>query len=235
VNRGPLLTLGGLAALFVLMFAVNLANSQPSAQPYGIPSATAAPASATATPEPVSPPPSPSPKPQPTAEPTEEPSPKSVYPDEVVYAGRTKDGSIAVAVAVLNGRAAAYICDGRRIEAWMKGAVDGERDLAVSGQQSALKAELRTSGPDRLVGQVQAKGRTWSFEIGVAKKPAGLYRARGAKTTIGWIVLPDGSQVGLQTDGDGTSRAPELDLDRPTVSADGEQVKAGPVSGATEF
>ena len=49
------------------------------------------------------------------------------------------------------------------------------------------------------------------FEIDEAKRPAGLYRARGSKTTIGWIVLPDGSQVGVQTTGSDSSAAPRLD------------------------
>lgn len=75
---------------------------------------------------------------------------------------------------------------------------------------------------------MQANGRSWAFEIGTARKPAGLYRARGATTTIGWIVLPDGSQGCLQTGESGMSRAPELGPDQPVVLTDGEQIEARP-------
>lgn len=235
MNRGPLLTLGGLVALFVLMFAVNLANSQPKAPPYGAPAPTAAPSSAGPGPGPASPLPSAPPSASTSATPSAAPSAKTVYPHEVVYAGRTKDGSTAVAVAVLNGRAAAYICDGRRVESWLKGQVEGEDEVALAGRGSALTATLRTSGADRLVGQVKTKGRTYAFELRAAQKPAGLYRAKGKKATIGWIVLPDGSQVGLQTGESGTRPAPKLDPDRPEVTTDDEQLEAGPVTGDTDI
>ena len=82
---------------------------------------------------------------------------------------------------------------------------------------------------------MKTKGRTYAFELRAAQKPAGLYRAKGAKSTIGWIVLPDGSQVGLQTGESGSRPAPKLDPDQPEVSADGERLEAGPVAGDTEI
>ena len=64
-----------------------------------------------------------------------------------------------------------------------------------------------------------------------AEPPAGLYRARGSKTAIGWIILPDGSQVGIQTTGEESAPAPKLDPDNPEVTVDGEQLQGEPVSG----
>jgi hypothetical protein len=61
-------------------------------------------------------------------------------------------------------------------------------------------------------------------------KPAGLYRARGSKTTIGWIVLEDGSEVGIQTTST-VSSAPQLDPADPEVTVNGEKLDAAPVSG----
>jgi hypothetical protein len=69
------------------------------------------------------------------------------------------------------------------------------------------------------------------FEIKEAEKPAGLYRASGSKTTIGWIVLEDGSQVGVQSTGSETSAAPQLDPENPQVTVDGENLNAAPVNG----
>jgi hypothetical protein len=62
-------------------------------------------------------------------------------------------------------------------------------------------------------------------------KPAGLYRARGSKTTIGWIVLEDGSEVGIQTTSTDSSAAPQLDPADPEVTVNGEKLDAAPVNG----
>src|SRR5262249_49159075 len=43
------------------------------------------------------------------------------FPAEVVYAGKVSTGRLAVAVAVKGNQAAAYLCDGRNIEAWLRG------------------------------------------------------------------------------------------------------------------
>jgi hypothetical protein len=82
---------------------------------------------------------------------------------------------------------------------------------------------------------VQIETETVEFEIDEAKQPAGLYRARGSKTTIGWIVLPDGSQVGVQTTGSDSSAAPQLDPENPRLTVDGESLDAAPVNGAEDL
>jgi hypothetical protein len=62
-------------------------------------------------------------------------------------------------------------------------------------------------------------------------KPAGLYRARGPKPTIGWIVLEDGSEVGIQTTSTDSSAAPQVDPADPDVTVNGEKLDAAPVNG----
>ncbi len=145
-----------------------------------------------------------------------------------MYAGRTRDDSAAIAVAVLGEKAAAYLCDGRNVESWMRGTVDGDEIELESKAGAKLEAKL---DGNRLKGTIEVNDEKLRFEIAEAEKPAGLYRAKGSKTTIGWIVLPDGSQVGIQTTGEESSAAPELDPDAPQVSVDGEQLDAEPVSG----
>jgi hypothetical protein len=81
------------------------------------------------------------------------------------------------------------------------------------------------------VGKIELDNDELKFAIKEAKPPAGLYRARGAKTTIGWIILPDGSQVGIETSGEESGPAPELDPDNPSVTVDGESLQGEPVSG----
>ena len=145
-----------------------------------------------------------------------------------MYAGRTRDDSAAIAVAVLGEKAAAYLCDGRNVESWLRGTVD-EDEIKLESKDGA-KLEAKLDG-DRLKGTIEVNDEKLRFDIAEAKKPAGLYRAKGSKTTIGWIVLPDGSQVGIQTTGEESSAAPELDPDAPQVTVDGEQLDAEPVSG----
>jgi hypothetical protein len=62
-------------------------------------------------------------------------------------------------------------------------------------------------------------------------RPAGLYRAPGSKTTSRWIVLEDGSQIGVQTTGTGLGAARQLDPENPQVTAEGENLGAKLVSG----
>jgi hypothetical protein len=149
-----------------------------------------------------------------------------------VYAGRTDDHTAAIAVAVVGDLAAAYLCDGRNVEAWFRGTVEGG-DLSLKSKSGGT-LEAKLDG-DHIKGTVQVNNDTLRFEINEAKKPAGLYRARGSQTTIGWIVLEDGSQVGVQTSGADSSAAPQLDPENPQVSVGGEDLDAAPVNGDEEL
>ena len=56
--------------------------------------------------------------------------------------------------------------------------------------------------------------------------PDCLYRAPGSKTTIGLIVLEDGSQVGVGTAATGLAAALQLDPENPHVTVEGENLGA---------
>jgi hypothetical protein len=228
-HRSPLVTLAAVALAFAIMFTVNMLSGPPGSSSTGTAGPSAAQATATAN--------TPSPQPTETAAATPSASPSesaedSSFPEKVVYAGRTDDGPAAIAVAVLGDQAAAYFCDGRNVEAWFRGAVDGG-DISLKSKSGAtLQAEL---DGDHIKGTVKIKNDTLRFEINEAKKPSGLYRARGSQTTIGWIVLEDGSQVGIQTSGGDSSAAPELNPENPQVTAGGESLDAAPVNGDEEL
>jgi hypothetical protein len=229
-HRSPLVTLAGLVVAFAIFFGINLANSAPrqatgpgysSASPSASsqsnqtesPSATTQQATPTASPSETA-----------TAEPEGD-----QFPEKVVYAGRTDDDSTAIAVAVLGDRAAAYVCDGRNVESWMRGSAgDGELNLRAKNGDT-VEAKLEGSTID---GTIELGDEKLDFTIDEAKRPAGLYRVRGSGYTIGWIVLPDGSQVGIEARDDGTSTAaPKLDPDQPDVEVNGESVTPKPVEG----
>jgi hypothetical protein len=224
-HRSPLVTLAAVVVAFIIMFTVDILSGPPGSSSTGTAVPSAAPATTSASSAPPQPPPTAVAKPSPSAsESTEE----SKFPQKVVYAGRTKDDSGALAVAVLGDQAAAYFCDGRNIESWLRGAVTGA-DISLKSKDGAtLQATL---DGNHLKGSLQIKKDTLKFEIAEAKKPAGLYRAKGSKTTIGWIVLEDGSVVGVQTTGADSAAAPKLDPENAQVTVDGENLDAQPVNG----
>ncbi len=220
-HRSPLVTLAAVAAAFLIMFIVNMLVSppggsagEPASPPAAPPSTEPAQqtASAVATPSATA------------SKSTEDKS----FPNKIVYAGRTEDKSGAIAVAVLGDQAAAYFCDGRSIESWLRGTVKGSEIALKSKDGATLQARL---DGDHLKGTVKIKNDRLKFEIDEAKKPAGLYRARGSKTTIGWIVLKDGSQVGVQTAGSNSAAAPELNPESPQITANGESLDAKQING----
>jgi glucose/arabinose dehydrogenase len=228
-HRSPLVTLAGLVLAFAIMFGVNIANSaQRAGQPANpSPSASASPTPSTEVQSPAA-----TEKASPAATPTKTATqaPKTEqFPNKIVYAGRAKDGSTALAVAVLRDQAAAYVCDGRSVESWLRGtAKDGEVKLS---SKSGDKLEAKIDG-GVLTGTIEVRNRKHTFAIKQTKKPAGLYRARGSKTIIGWIILEDGSEFGIETDEGGTSKAaPQLNPDQPKVTANGEDLTAAPVEG----
>ena len=78
--------------------------------------------------------------------------------------------------------------------------------------------------------------------VTVVNKPSGLYQAiavvRGATIKAGWIVLPDGTQVGsLEPNADAAApsatRGPVLDVAAGTAQDGSTFLSATPVSGAT--
>jgi serine/threonine-protein kinase len=197
MKRTPLLTLLGGLVLGVVLFATNLKAGGDDAPPAPAAAADASPS--------VSPPP-----PAPTEAPV-----------NAVWAGHVASGTLAISVQ--DGVAVAYLCDGRSVEAWLKGtAVGGE--LSMTGKDGGTLIGTFTRSRASGVLTVR-KTKTERFTVQTVKAPSGLYRAtgtvRGAQVEGGWIVLADGTQVGLVTV-DGTARpAPPLDTATGVVTVDG--------------
>ena len=223
--KTPYLTLLVGAALgAVLLVASMLATPQAPASP--IAAATPAPASsATAQPSPASP--------TPTA------TAVANVPARANYAGEVNGGGASVAISIHHGQAIAYVCNGSVIEAWLKGtAANGHLTMTGKGH-ARLSATYRTK---RAVGHVIAHGVRYTFSAPAVHKPSGLYRAiaivRGAKIKAGWIVLPDGSQVGslepnTEAAAPSATRAPMLDVTTGTAHDGNTVLVATPISGVT--
>jgi hypothetical protein len=156
------------------------------------------------------------------------------------YAGRVKGGIHAsVAISIHGTQAIAYACNGSSVEAWLKGTASGGR-LALTGKNGAVLTGNYDSR--RAFGNVSADGITYAFSVYQVKKPSGLYRAtadvRGATIKVGWIVLPDGTQVGsLESNPDAAApsatAAPPLDVTAGTAQDGSTVLHVTAISGLT--
>jgi serine/threonine-protein kinase len=161
------------------------------------------------------------------------PAPNGPVLTEAVFTGRSSDNGLTVAVGMKDGRAVGYLCDGESVEAWLEGTVSGDR-LTLQGRTPASKVTA-TVDQRSLLGTVTAEGVARPFSAQIATGAAGLYESRrtieGISTRIGWIILPDGSQVGIRKEGDARTPAPPLDpATLETVDA-GQVLKAARLAG----
>ncbi|MEU6680725.1 hypothetical protein [Streptomyces sp. NPDC046925] len=220
-RSGPLYTLLGGLLLALFMLSLNATTGEGNTS-YGKDSPGAAsPAAPSAKPTKSTPAPSESP----SKSASKRPAGKSEY------AGRTADDAAAVSVSIRDDKAIAYYCNGRDAESWLKGDVKDDGTMRLTGKNGA---KLDATLADNAVrGTVEVNKQPRDFTAARAKKPSGLYRAttevRGAEIDGGWIVLPDGRQVGILKE-DGTPKpAPRLDPETGAVPYDGGELTARPV------
>jgi hypothetical protein len=219
----PLLTLLAVAVLGGALLTLNMLGN-PANQ-----AAKPAPAAAAPAPAPAAAPPTTAPAP-PASD-----APAAPAVAEKAYAGRSAGNEVTVAIAVKNGRAVGYICDGKKVEAWLEGTLSGS-DLALKSKDG--KSTIAGTADDKQsFGTVAVSGKEWPFAAKAASSPAGLYegraQVRGVLNRIGWIQLPDGSQTGVWNRGADKVAAPVLDPARPdAVVVDGVSVTVRTIGGA---
>jgi hypothetical protein len=222
----PLLTLLAVVVLGGAIFTLNVLGDP------GNRTAKATPVASGATPAPDAA----APTAAPTAAAAPAPAPPAAAPAvaEKAYAGRSAGNEVTVAIAVKNGRAVGYVCDGKKIEAWLEGTVSGS-DITLKSKDGASTI-TGTVDETKSLGTVAAGGKQWPFAAQAAKAPAGLYegraQVRGVVNRIGWIVLQDGTQTGLRQQGVETVAAPVLDPAHPdAVVIDGVPVAVRTIGG----
>jgi hypothetical protein len=154
----------------------------------------------------------------------------------MAWTGRSSGNEVTVAIAVKDGRAVAYVCDGKKVEAWLEGTLQGDQ-LSLQGKNGAsLDGEVNAAAA---FGTVAAKGASWPYSAEAVVAPAGLYEGRGnidgVATRIGWIVTNDGAVTGLRQVADSPEPlpAPAFDPSSPdTVVVDGVAIDVRPIGGA---
>ncbi|MBB5826309.1 hypothetical protein ACGFI4_25700 [Micromonospora carbonacea] len=234
----PLLTLVTGAGMAAVLFAMS-AQAAPTAAPPKVDAAPPA-SAADAPPAPSgSQPPelSPGASAPPSAAPGATDVPAAGTPEQKVdasWTGRLNNGA-SIAITSRDGAAEAYVCDGKDMELWLRGtAADGK--LALDGKNAKLTGTFDGS---EATGKLTIGGDTTTF---TAKATAGtapvVYRAtpqlRDAGVDGGWILRPDGTQIGVLTWNGRPIPAPPLDPAFGTTIVEGLTVTARPVIPAPE-
>jgi len=188
-------------------------------------SAAVGPASASAG---AAPPASPAPAPAKAA-----PAPAKGAPavTEKAYTGRSAGNEVTVAIAVKDGKGVAYVCDGKKVEAWMEGALALDK-LTLQGKTSSLTA---TVDEKATLGSVTVNGTEWPFAAKGVAAPAGLYQGRGilkgVAARVGWIVEDNGNVTGV-SDVNGGEPAPPINGAAPaSITVDGNTLTVTAVGG----
>ena len=166
-------------------------------------------------------------------------------PPKADYVAQVNGGGAAVAISVDAGQAVAYICNGHGVAAWYRGTA-AAGGLHLTGKNGArLNVEYRTG---RATGSIMAGGTKYTFSapavrsVRSGRRRPGLYEATGVVDGVsvkaGWVVLPDGGQLGsVEYDPSSavppTAQAPALDLTTGTAQYDGITLVASLISGIT--
>lgn len=253
----PVITLLGGAALGVAILVASTlqtpsaapVNPYAATSPAGAGTTVTLPASAPSTAiVPLTPSASPAVSSTPTASasptvssvPTTAPAVSGTVPADADYGAQVGGGEgAAVAISVHKTKAVAYVCDGHKVGHWFSGTVkNGKLDLA--GHNGAhITLNYRSS---KAAGYVKAEGHQYAFSVPTLHGRSGLYESiamvHGVKVKFGWIVLPDGYQVGSAiTNPDSAdpqvSAAPPLDPATGTAEDDGVVLIATLISGVT--
>jgi hypothetical protein len=223
-KHGPLATLVAVVLLGAVLLVVNMMSTPTPAQDSAQNAAQteAAPAAVAAGEPAQAAPPAPA-EPAPAAAPAVA---------EKAYTGRSAGNEVTVAIAVKDGKAVAYVCDGKKIEAWMEGTLAGGQ-LTLEGRTGSLAA---TVSDKATLGSVTVDGVEWPFAAKGVQAPAGLYQGRGVlkgvAARVGWIVEENGNVTGLAAVGNGIAPAPVIDPKAPAaITVDGVVMTVEPVGG----
>ena len=220
-NIGPIATLLAVVLLGVALLVGNAYVAPPPAQNAAAPGAAPAPAEAA----------------PPGAAPPGAAPPAAAPPvvAEQRYTGRSAGNETLIALALKDGKAAAYVSDGRRIEAWFEGTLDGDRLTMQGDRGGALTATVNAK---TVLGAVTVDGVEWPFAAKGVQAPAGAYEGRGTvqgvPARVGWIVEESGNVTGLADLGNRTAPAPRINEKGPVdITVEGQPMAVKAVTGDT--
>jgi hypothetical protein len=229
----PLITLGTVAALGGGLLLINTTIAGPPAPMAGTAVAAAPLTAAAPGAAPAAQPDNAAPDAVPPVPPAAAPAAPAVA--KAAYTGRSAGNEVTLALAVKDGRAVAYVCDGKKVEAWYEGTLTGaDLQLSAADGKPGITATVTDAAT---LGTVTVGGKDLPFAAEDAASPAGLYEGRaavrGVLTRIGWIVDDDGKVTGVANAGGTRRPAPTLDPSDPTATTiDGVPVTVTALDGA---
>jgi hypothetical protein len=126
-----------------------------------------------------------------------------------------------------NGKAVAYVCDGNSLEAWLQGTVVGNK-IAANGKNGSFTGTILDRGDGPMDVAATINGDEYTATIDKSDAPAGVYEARIAAPNIhiGWAVLRNGSQIGVENNAGIEVPAPLLNLKDNSFRLKGETYHA---------
>ena len=228
--KGPIITLGAGLVIAGVLYTLNvdLSNDVARNKAAAAQTTTATAPAAAASTKTAEPPPS-------SAAVVGDGSGNAGQQGTVTYAGSVDGGAASLAIVVNNGKAIAYVCDGKAVEAWLNGTM-ANGQINLKGAKGSLTG---TYGNGQVKGNVTAGTKGWGFTVKTAAPPSGLYRAAASlrkKLDASWVVLADGRQVGV--DSTGTPKpAPPFDVNTKTATVDetAVPVEAGDPNASTGY
>jgi hypothetical protein len=220
----PLATLVAVVLLAAVLLVANMMTTPKPVQNAAAPAAASAPEPAQAV--------APAPAPAAVAPAAPAPAPAAPAVAEKAYTGRSAGNEVTVAIAVKDGKAVAYVCDGKKVEAWMEGTLAGDT-LSLQGKTSSLSA---TVSEKATLGSLTVDGAEWPFSAKGVTAPAGLYQGRGilkgVAARVGWIVEENGKVTGEANINGEREPAPAIDPAAPAaITVDGNTITVDPVGG----
>jgi hypothetical protein len=228
----PLLMLAAVAALGAGFLIANTLSRRDAAQ-----QSAAAPIDRAAVPSTVVDLAPLTPVPAPAAAPVGNAGPANEAVAEKAYAGWTSGREASVAIAVKDGRAVAYVCDGKAMEAWLEGTLRGDQ-LTLESKDGSTTIKGIADGSSS-TGTVKTNGeKEWPYTAEGVDAPAGLYEGRadvrGVATRVGWVVTGDGEVTGLASAAGERRPAPALNPASPGgVTIDGVPVEVTALDGGS--
>ncbi|MFI0352872.1 hypothetical protein [Actinomadura sp. 9N407] len=145
------------------------------------------------------------------------------------FAGVVKETDNYLAIAVMGDRARAFVCDDND-EAWFEGSVGKDGVATLTGPDG--KKPVGFFNTLQGMGSFWIEGRLRTFQAAPVDKTAGLYRAQSpnGQLVAGWVVLPNGDQVGAVTLNGVNQPAPPIKPGQKTVTVAGQELplKSGP-------
>ena len=112
--------------------------------------------------------------------------------------GPVNDSRAFVAVEADGSRVRAYVCDGKSLSQWFRGAWDRKEPVTLRAGGRTLR--LRPAGDGRIAGRLIQDGTSNTFTVAPATGPAGLYDIKRGKTRATWVMLADGRVRGAMVD-----------------------------------